>query len=224
MSTRIPALFRITVAAIAVGLLSLGLACGGDDDESVDDPTATEAGAGSTDEGDDSGDDTGDDGGDGGGDAGDDTSASPELEAYFADIEAIFEDADAASDELDVAFDEAIGAATTVEEEVFTLQEFLVESRKNIEAALDDLDEVDPPEEVEDAHNDFVQAGRDLVDVSELFSEGLQDVETEADLDALNEELGPGGQEAADAADTACFDLQDIADEAGIDVDLNCED
>ena len=214
MTTRITALLRITFAAVAVGLLSLGLACGGDDDdESIDDPTATEAGADSADESDDSGDDSGDD-----------TSASPELEAYFAEIEAIFEDADAASDELDTAFDEAIDAATTIEEEVFTLQEFLLESRNTIEAALDDVEDVEPTEETEDAHNDFVQAGRDLVEVSKQFSEGLQDVETEADLDALNEELGPGGQEAADAADAACFDLQDIADAAGISVDLNCED
>lgn len=221
MSTHIPRLFRITFAAIAFGLLSLGLACGDDDDESIDDPTATEAGADSTDGGDDSGDDAGDDSGD---DGGDDTSASPELEDYFAEIEAIFEEADAASDELDTAFDEAIDAATTVEEEVFTLQEFLLESRKTIAGALDDLEDVDPPEEVEDAHNDFVQAGRDLVDVSEQFSEGLQDVETEDDLNALNDELGPGGQEAADAADAACFELQDVADAAGIAVDLNCED
>jgi hypothetical protein len=210
MTTRITTLLRITFAAIAFGLLSLGLACGGgDDDESVDDPTATEAGSDSTDEGDGSG---------------DDTSASPELEAYFAEIEAIFEDADAASDELDTAFDEAIDAATTTEEEVFTLQEFLLESRKTIESALDDLEDVEPAEETEDAHNDFVEAGRDLVEVSKQFSKGLQDVETEADLDTLNEELGPGGQEAADAADTACYDLQDIADAAGISVDLNCED
>jgi hypothetical protein len=216
MTTRIPALLRIAFAAIAVALVSLGLACGGDDDESIDDPTATESAANST--------DARDDGGDSGDDSGDDTSASPELEAYFAEIEAIFEDADAASDELDLAFDEAIDAATNIEEEVFTLQEFLLESRKNIESALDDLEDVEPTEETEDAHNDFVQAGRDLVEVSKQFSEGLQDVETEADLDALNEELGSGGQDAADAADTACFDLQDIADAAGISVDLNCEE
>ncbi len=224
MTTRITALLRITFAAIAVGFFALGLACRGeDDDESVGDPTVTEAGADSTDGGDGSGDDSDDDGGYGDG-SGDDTGASPELEAYFAEIEAIFEDTDAASDELGTAFDEAIDAATTVEEEVFTLQEFLLESRKTIEGALDDLEDVEPPGEVKDAHNDFVQAGRDLVEVSEQFSEGLQDVETEADLDALNEELDPGGQDAADAADAACFDLQDIADAAGISVDLNCED
>ncbi len=205
MTTRITALLRITLAAIAFALLSLGLACGGDDDESTDEPTATESAADAT-------------------DSGDDTSASPELEAYFAEIEAIFEDADAASDELDVTFDEAIDAATNIEEEVFTLQEFLLESRKNIESALDDLEDVEPTEETEDAHSDFIQAGRDLIEVSKQFSEGLQDVETETDLDALNEDLGPGGQEAADAADAACFELQGIADEAGIDVDLNCED
>lgn len=215
MSTRNPWLLRLALAAAAIALLSLGLACGGDDDDNADAPPATESAGDSTDDGDDSGDD-----GDGSGD----DEPSADLEDYFAEIDAIFEAADAASDELETAFDEAYSAVETVEEAKQVLGEFLLASREGIAGALDDLEDVDPPNEAEDAHSAFIEAGRDLVDISERISDDLQDVETEDDLSALSEDFDAEGTAAAAAADDACFDLQGIADDASIDVDLNCED
>lgn len=217
MSTRITWVVRIVLAATATVLLSLALACGGDDDgEEAEGPAATESAGDETDGDDNSGDDGGNDsGGDGGpGDLGD----------YFAEIDAIFEDADAESDEIEQSFDEAYTNAVTVEDAKDVLGTFLAQTRELQTAALDSFEAVDPPDEAEDAHNGFLEAGRDLVGLAERLMEGVEQVETEEDLNALSADFEEEGNALASAADEACFNLQDIADQAAINVDLNCQD
>ena len=212
MSSRFSWILRLALAATAASLLSLTLACGGDDDDdkSTDEPTATESAADPTD----AGDDTGDDGGE----------ASADLEEYFADIEALFEDADADTDELSTLFDAALAEAATLEEEKEALMAFIFDNSSVLTNALDDMEDIDAPSETEDEHDAFIGAGRDLIALSADFANQLDEAETQEEIDAVNVQFDEEGTALAAAADEACTGLQAIADDVNILVDLNCED
>ncbi len=214
MSSRFSWTLRLALAAAAVSLLSLTLACGGDDDdESTDEPTATESAANATE----AGDDSGDDGGNG-------SEASADLEEYFADIEALFEEADADTDELSTLFDAALAEAATLEEEKEALMAFIFDNGSILNNALDDMEDIDAPSETEDEHDAFIEVGRDLIALSADFADQLDQAETEEDIDAVNVQFDEEGTALAAAADEACAGLQAIADDFNILVDLNCED
>lgn len=91
--------------------------------------------------------------------------------------------------------------------------------------AVNDMNDLDPPSEAGDAHDEFVAALSGMLPVWEDLSERLADLESPSGVQELLVEAGaePAWQEAAQQFADACGELQGIADEKGIDVSLDCE-
>ena len=89
---------------------------------------------------------------------------------------------------------------------------------------VDDLDEVDPPEEVADAHGEMVAGFTYSVERFKDFMNQLAEVESAAEFSTIS--LGPDSElrSAIEQLAAACLQLRSIADDNDIDVDLlECE-
>ena len=88
-----------------------------------------------------------------------------------------------------------------------------------------DLESIDPPSEVEDAHNEIVAAQAEGLELLEDLNERAQLVESISDMEELSAEFaGPVFTDVSDRSEEACFALEAVADDNGIDVDLECEE
>lgn len=99
--------------------------------------------------------------------------------------------------------------------------------RENVDAFIslledfrDVLADLDPPDEVEDEHNETLARLDDFIAAFRAAGDRVQDAQSLEDLDAAFADVN-----AADAPLTqACFALQAIANDNNIDVDLECEE
>ena len=130
------------------------------------------------------------------------------LHEYFSELEPLSQAFDADLDLLD---------------EGETLDEFVsfVEDGKSlVEDFVGDLDALDGPAEVEDAHRFAVSAGRELVD---MFGHALIVLDlSETFEDATLVLEGPGFVDSQDRFAASCVALQGIAESNALDVDLSC--
>ena len=87
---------------------------------------------------------------------------------------------------------------------------------------IDDLDDLDPPAEVADAHGDLVAGFADLIGGLEDLVDQLAEVESTAEFTELL--LGPdsGFASAIGQLAVACLQLQSIANDNDIDANLEC--
>lgn len=87
---------------------------------------------------------------------------------------------------------------------------------------IDQLEDIDPPEEAADAHEQAIDSGRELQGQLEDVVDEIENAESFEEVAAALAsdefaELGAGFEEA-------CTELQRIADENEIDATLDCED
>ena len=139
------------------------------------------------------------------------------LEEYLQQLETLDQEAEAGIEALE--FPEEFASE---EEQVLAFQDFFAAVVPIIADLVDAIDDLDPPAEAEDAHNEAVDAGRDFVTEAEDLTNELADVGSSSELEEVFD--APEYDAASDRFDQACFDLQDIADANSIDVDLTCED
>ncbi len=145
------------------------------------------------------------------------------LDEYFERFEAIDADADV-----------KIGALYRVfegEEDLFSnednlplLKELVAGFPVILTDALDQGEELNPPSEAEDAHDEFLATGREWVEVLEDGTDRVEAVESILEAEQLVEELEAAAQETQERFDDACLDLVGIAEASGIVVDVSCED
>jgi hypothetical protein len=154
--------------------------------------------------------------GGGGGGGGGGGEGGQSLEEYFQALTAVKDDlgakANAAEEEFPTAFQES--AAT---------RDYLVETTSIIEEAVDALRAIDPPQQVQSAHSDFIDA---LAASQELWAElvdELGDAPSLSDVADISERYGPDLDAASARFETTCSALEDIATANGIDVDLECQ-
>lgn len=110
-----------------------------------------------------------------------------------------------------------------IEEEVFTSEDPTVGEAADpfVQVARDTADQADelkPPDDVKDAHEEVIASVRD-------FADELEAAAGDADQDApLSEpfENSEGLAAAEVRLDTAFCDLQDLADEKGVEADVGC--
>ena len=88
---------------------------------------------------------------------------------------------------------------------------------------LNDLNDIHPPAQAQDAHEEFVAALSRMLALAEHFNDRLADLESPSDLEALLAQNEPSFDAAAERFDNACVQLQGIAHENGIEVNLGCE-
>ncbi len=107
------------------------------------------------------------------------------------------------------------------EEQLEAIRDFYFDANLAImEGSFDEIEGLDPPAEVADAHDALLTAGGDMVAAFEDLASQLAKAES---LDDLFELFDGGGSEASgERFEQTCSDLQGIADENEIDVDLDC--
>ena len=135
------------------------------------------------------------------------------LEKYLQQVEAADDEAEARSDALEDQFPTAF-------EEPGATRDFFNAFAAIFRDFVDDLNDIEPTAEVEDAHNEFADAAEELAASFDELAGRAADAETlEELLTALfTSELSAAG----DRFEVACLDLQGIADANAIDADLEC--
>jgi hypothetical protein len=145
------------------------------------------------------------------------------LEEYFLQLQA-------SSDEVNERFEtlfEDLGAvfdpSVSEEERLEAAPKFADELVSVVSFAFDEASELDPPSEVEDAHNEFVEALGDFAEAVQGLAVSVAEAESVADVQELLE-----GNPVLDAADKrftdACQALEGIAADNGFELTLECED
>ena len=155
-----------------------------------------------------------------------DSSETLTLDEYFAEFAAIDADVDSQIDALFADFPEG-----NSEEDFFAddtnlpfFKDIVAESSGIVRDAIDRMKALDPPAEVEDAHNDLIDAGEMFVIAFEEGNDVILDAETMAEFEALNNEVEPTIAIAETAFDNACLALVAVGEANGITVNVTCED
>ncbi len=147
------------------------------------------------------------------------------LDEYFERFEAIDADFDAKFEALFEDFpDEEEEELFSNEENLRLLKETVAGFPVILADALDQLEELNPPSEAEDAHDELLARGRELVEVYEGGADRVEAVESVSEAEQIEEELTPAQREAEERFDAACLDLVGVGQANGIHVDVSCED
>jgi len=141
------------------------------------------------------------------------------LQEYFQQFDAIQKDAEARFEALATPDPQA-----TREEIAAVFLAFIKEAVAINGDTRDALADLDPPAEVKDAHNEFVGALGEAVEVTQGLSARIPDALSLAEAEALFSELfaEPEAAAAFQRFSDACLALQDVADQNNIAVDLAC--
>ena len=143
------------------------------------------------------------------------------LEEYFAEFEAI--DADVYSQVEALFADFPDDEDAFADEANLELFKDLLDGFPRIMGDLvDGAKDLDPPAELEDAHNDLIDAGEALLVDYEARAEVMGDAETMAELETLSREVDPITTVAETALDAACLAVVDIA--IAHDIHVTCQD
>lgn len=142
------------------------------------------------------------------------------LEEYFQRFAAIDAEVDQQIEALYVDFP----GDDETDESVPFFKQLYAGFPRVLSGGLDDLDELNPPSEVEDAHDEFLRAGRLLQAEFESAAADAERLETFAEVIALNDSTDPKVQPFIDDFDAACLALVGVASDNGILTDVTCED
>ncbi len=140
------------------------------------------------------------------------------LEEYFERIEALSDEADERFEPLVEALDQEFESEA---DQIEATRVFFNADIPILRDFVDALDDLDPPTEVEEPHEEAVAGGVELVEFLQDFIDRFSDVESTSELEELLD--APDLEAASGRFDRACLSLQDIADANGIAVDLDCE-
>ena len=161
------------------------------------------------------GDDDDDNGGNGNGGGGELT-----LAEYFSDLEPLSQGYASDLDTLDEEAGEKFEGTGSDDEQIEVFVDFVKDTRSTTDDFVSDLDGLNAPAEVEDAHSEAVIAGQELVDMYDNAITVLDLSETFEDATLVLE--GPGFVDSQERFAAACVALQGIADSNGLDIDMSC--
>jgi hypothetical protein len=137
------------------------------------------------------------------------------LEEYFLRFEEL---GDRTGEQLAALLAKLEVEPETEEERLAIFQDWFAASLQVQRASLDELDDINPPPEVEDAHQELLNARAALMDT---FADLFGSLESESELEAVFL-AAPDGQliAAQERNFEACSSLQQIADANGFDVSV----
>ncbi len=147
------------------------------------------------------------------------------LEEYFERFEAIDADVDAKFESLYEDFpDEDDEEFFSNEENLPVLKEIFAGFPVLIREVIDQVEELSPPSEAEDAHDELLATGREWLELLEDGAERVEAVESISEAGQIEEELEPALGEAQQRFDAACLDVVGVGLANGIHVDVTCAD
>lgn len=146
----------------------------------------------------------------------DDSGGELTLEAYFEKLDEQADELAARGDDMDAVFEAS--EEPTMEEVEAALDEF----SGHVDDFVSEMNGIDPPAEVEEAHGALVSAAGAAGDAFSDVASGAGAAESvEA---AFSGEAGDAAFTAVEEFVGACLELEGIADANNIEVSLDCED
>lgn len=146
----------------------------------------------------------------------DDGSGTLTLEEYFEKVDELDDNQTRQSDEIERELD-AMGEDASPDEVADSFQ-------KQVDLLDDfraDLDDIKPPAEVEEAHNEVVRA---LGGATEQFDELVAEFREAESVEAAFAAFEDSDFSEIEKANEACRELEGIAAENSIEVDFDCDD
>jgi hypothetical protein len=140
------------------------------------------------------------------------------IEEYFEQLEDLESEADERSNEIEDDFNSAFEDAEDLDDVRDDFQDFIDQQEEVFQDFFDGVQDLNPPEEVEEAHDEIVEAFEGLLDEIDGLRDAIDDADSFEDLDT------PDFDQADERLTEACTELQELAADNDIDVDLNCED
>jgi hypothetical protein len=147
-------------------------------------------------------------------------SSSPE--EYFRTLEAVVDDSAERTVEAITRFEEASGVASTDDELAEAFRDFFQALATASDLDVSDLESIDPPAGVIEAHDRLIDATKRETMVLRDFLAASADAQSVAEINEYRAEFDAAGTEASDSIGDACSALNDIADDNDIDVELSC--
>jgi hypothetical protein len=138
------------------------------------------------------------------------------LEEYLQKVEELSQAEDNRSGEIEEELD-ALGQDATPGDIANSFEQQL----ENFSDFVDGMSDVEPPSEVEDTHEEAVEALQAAVDDFDGLVDDLAGAESIEDVSSIFEGIDESNFERATQA---CHDLQGVADDNDISVDLRCEE
>ena len=156
----------------------------------------------------------------GGGGADDADDGEPAGEGYFRRVESLTADVDERSRALSDQWREDIASLGSEEERLALSRDFYGELFSLSREFQDGLEDIEPPEEVADVHDEFMQVADDFFGAWADIAGRLEDAESDAELNAIigDAEFLAAGQRLVEA----CTTLEGVAADMGVDIDLAC--
>jgi len=146
------------------------------------------------------------------------------LKEYFLEIASITNANNERTSEVVSEFDANLGTAPT-DDEAIAAYEGMIEGISTIlRLSFDDVEDIDSPAEVENAHGRLTNALGNQLRVFVDFGDAIAGVRSVPELEETVAEFDPATTDADKHVTDACFELQAIANGEGIDVDLRCEE
>ncbi len=155
------------------------------------------------------------DGSSGGGGGG----AELSLEQYFDQVGSIIAGLEERAATLNQPLDQEFDSGA---DEIEAAREAFASVLPAFQEFIDDLDDLNPPDEAAGAHGDLVAGFNDLVGGLEDLIDQLVDIDSITEFSALLFDPDSSFGSAIGQLAAACLDLQGIADSNEIDVDLDC--
>jgi hypothetical protein len=149
--------------------------------------------------------DDGDDGGDG----------AASLEEYFAAVQGADAEFSSATDELSAEFE------ALADDQVSEAADLLDEQAALLSGFADDLDAIEPPDEVSEVHNAAISSLRVYSDV---FGAAIDDFREAPTISEAFNTFAEVDQSSLEAAQGDCVELEQIAATNDIELDLSCGD
>lgn len=145
-----------------------------------------------------------------------DDGGSLSLEEYFERVDELDQAQQDRSTELEDELD-ALGEDASVDQVADSFQDQIGVLRDFV----DDMDDLEPPDEVRETHDEAVRA---LNAAADQFASALEDFRDAASIEAAFAAFESADLSESEKADDACRELQAIANDNDVGVDLDCGD
>ena len=87
---------------------------------------------------------------------------------------------------------------------------------------FDELETLNPPSEAEDAFDELLTSGREVVEAQEGALIRIEEAESFAEVERITDEFDAENQAVQERYQAACQSLQEIADDNGIVANIDC--
>lgn len=143
------------------------------------------------------------------------------LEEFFQQSEAIDDDFE---ERLEGVYDGIPDRGEETDEDLQALKAFYAEFSAVYDEFFDQLETLNPPSEAEDALDELLTVGREIVAFVEEFADRAEGAQSFPELDQLLDETEAESDPIQEAYQAACRSLQDVADGNGIVAKIQCAD